>query len=93
VCFNDLSHQLKGTAVISANETKLVEIFRVVLDLNDKCDILAVRRISEPHWDSLAHVSIVAAIESEFSLQMEFSEMDRMTSFLATRLLLEEKNL
>lgn len=79
--------------MISTNEIKLAEIFRVVLDLDVDCDVSAVRRIAEPRWDSLAHVSIVAAIESEFDLHLESADMDRMSSFAATRLLLEEMGL
>ena len=77
----------------SKNELMLTEIFKIVLDLDNDCDVLLVRRIAEPHWDSLAHVSLVAAIESEFDLHLEIADMDRMSSFAATRLLLEEKGL
>ncbi len=78
----------------STNEKKLAEIFRIVLDLDDDCDVLSVRRIAEARWDSLAHVSLVAAIESEFQLQLEVGDTeDRMSSFAATRLLLEEMGL
>lgn len=75
------------------NEQKLAEIFRVVLDLEDDFNVLALRRIAESKWDSLAHVSIVAAIESEFGVTLESDQMERMSSFAATRLLLEEKGL
>lgn len=79
--------------MISTNEIKLIEIFRVVLDLDGDCNVLSVRRLADPRWDSLAHVSIVAAIESEFGIHLEITDMDRMSSFAATRLLLEEKGL
>ncbi|NKD56095.1 acyl carrier protein [Haematospirillum sp. 15-248] len=52
-----------------------------------------VRKISEARWDSLAHVSMVAAVESEFGVNLDSTDMERMTSFAATRLLLEEKGL
>ncbi|MBF0145884.1 MAG: acyl carrier protein [Magnetococcales bacterium] len=76
-----------------ANLDKLVEIFRVVLDLEPRFDVTTLRRVAEPRWDSLAHTSMVAAIESEFGLRLEIADMDRMTSFAATRLLLTEKGL
>ena len=79
--------------MILENEIKLAEIFRIVLDLDVDHDVLSVRRIAEQRWDSLAHVSIVAAIESEFGLHLEIVDMDRMSSFSAIRLLLEEKGL
>lgn len=79
--------------MIATNEIKLAEIFRIVLDLDADYDVLSVRRLAEAKWDSLAHMSIVAAIESEFELHLESADMDRMSSFAATRLLLEEKGL
>lgn len=79
--------------MISTNEEKLAEIFRIILDVDDSSDVSSVRRIAEAKWDSLAHVSIGAAIESEFGLRLEIAEMERMSSFAATRLLLEEKGL
>ena len=79
--------------MIAENEQKLVEIFRIVLDFDDDYDVSTVRRLAEAKWDSLAHVSIVAAVESEFSMSLDSADMDRMTSFTATRLLLEEKGL
>jgi acyl carrier protein len=79
--------------MITTNETKLEEIFRIVLDLGADYDVLSARRLVEPNWDSLAHVSIVAAIESEFGLNLESADMERMSSFAATRLLLKEKGL
>ena len=79
--------------MILKNEAKLIEIFRVVLDYEDDYAVQSVRRLAEPRWDSLAHVSIVAAIESEFGLHFEIADMDRMSSFVATRLVLEEKGL
>jgi len=72
---------------------KLIEIFQVVLDADANSDISATRRISHPQWDSLAHVSLVAAIESEFGLALDGAEMERMSSFAATQLMLEEKGL
>jgi len=75
------------------NEAKLAEIFRVVLDVDNDYDVISVRRVAEPRWDSLAHTSIVAAAESEFGIELEIADMDRMSSFTATRLLLEEKGL
>jgi acyl carrier protein len=61
------------------------------LDLDGKSDVKSLRRVAETRWDSLAHTSIVAAIESEFGVKLEIDDMDRMTSFAATRLLLQEK--
>ena len=74
-------------------ENKLIEIFKVVLDVNDDFDVKSIRRINERHWDSLAHTSIIVAIESEFEIRLDISDMERMTSFASTLLLLKEKGI
>ncbi len=79
--------------MINTNELKLAEIFRIVLEFDDNYDVSSTRRLTEAKWDSLAHVSIVAAIESEFRLNLESADMERMSSYAATRLLLAEKGL
>jgi acyl carrier protein len=83
----------EGMSMDSNNKARLVEIFRIVLDIEHDAEIEALRRLSEPRWDSLAHTSIVAAIESEFNLEFDIEDMERMTSFQATCLLLDEKGL
>ncbi len=74
-------------------ENKLIEIFKIVLELDDDCDLKSLRRLNERRWDSLAHTSLIVAIESEFGIRLEISDMERMTSFASTYLLLEEKSL
>jgi acyl carrier protein len=69
---------------------KLQEIFRAVFDLPATDDVARVRQVAERKWDSLAHVTLVAAIESEFNVSIDTADTLRMTSYEATRLLLEE---
>jgi acyl carrier protein len=75
------------------NQTKLREIFVTILELDDTDDPTVVSKASAERWDSLAQTSLVAAIESEFNLTLQIAEMDRITSFAATKVLLEEKGL
>ncbi len=77
--------------MLNQTDQTLSEIFRVVLELPDGVDCMKIRRIGERRWDSLAHASLVAAIESEFRISLDTGEIERMTSYAATRLLLEEK--
>ena len=72
-------------------ERMLAEIFNVVLDLPPESNVEKIRRISEPRWDSLAHVSLIAAIESEFKLTLNVADRERITSYGAAILLLREK--
>ena len=68
-----------------------MEIMRAVLDVDKDCDFSVIRRLNEQRWDSLAHVSLVVAIENEFAVKLEIAEMERMTSFVAIRVLLKGK--
>lgn len=69
---------------------KLESVFRVVLDLADDAETKGLRRLTCPAWDSLAHVSLVAAIESEFDLRLDSEHAARLTSFEGARILVEE---
>ena len=77
----------------SQADTKLQEIFRAVFNLAPSADVTAIRQVSEARWDSLAHVSLVAALESEFQLRIDIAEALRLTSYKAAELLLREKGI
>ncbi len=77
----------------STMTAKLQDIFRIVLKLPSDADAAEVGQMNEPKWDSLAHISLITAVESEFGLALDASDAMRMTSFRATQLLLEEKGL
>jgi acyl carrier protein len=71
-------------------EAKLNEIVRAVLQLPADADISRARQLSLESWDSLAHVSLMLAIESEFGLSIDISDQIALTSVPAIRLYLEE---
>lgn len=71
----------------------LAEIFKVVLELDEGQDPATLRRIACPAWDSLAHTSIVAAMESEFGVSLSAEDIEFLSSFEAAMALLEEKGL
>jgi acyl carrier protein len=72
-------------------EEKLLEIFSVVLEIPENENPMEVRRMNYQRWDSLAHVSIIVAIESEFSIELDVKDWERISSFASTSLLIEEK--
>ena len=74
-----------------AMNEKLRDIFRAVFKLPPDADTADVGQINEPNWDSLAHISLITAVESEFGVTLDALDAMRMTSFRATQLLLEEK--
>lgn len=73
-----------------ALDKQLKEIFLIVLDLPEETNVTALRRISCEKWDSLANVSLIAAIESELSVQLNIEQQDRFTSYESVRLLLDD---
>ena len=71
---------------------KLSQIFRLILQLPDDANTSRIRRINEVRWDSLANVTLVTALESEFGITLDSLEMERLTSYQAILLLLSEKH-
>lgn len=75
------------------NSDRLQDIFRAVFELSGDVDVTGLDPTNSPRWDSLDHVSLVTAIESEFGLSLDAADQLRMTSYAATATLLEEKGL
>lgn len=76
-----------------ATQTTLDQVFRAVLQLPDDVDVRTVRQVNQKSWDSLAHVSLIAAVESEFGLSIDLADSLELTSFEAFALYLEERGL
>ena len=74
-------------------EQTLAEIVRAVLQLDGATDVTGLRQLNQPSWDSLAHVSLMAAIESEFNVKIDITDSLELTSFAAVALYLEEQGL
>jgi acyl carrier protein len=71
-------------------EAKLQEVVRAALDLPPHTDVTRVRQASVDGWDSLAHVALMLAIESEFHVSIDVADQIRLTSYPAIRHYLEE---
>lgn len=70
---------------------KLKEIFRAVFEVPPATDVSRMEQKAHPNWDSLCHVTLVAALESEFNITLDTADALRITSFETTRQLLEER--
>ena len=70
---------------------KLNGIFKEILELEEDDNLENITRINCSNWDSLANVSLIAAISNEFDIELEISEMEFFTSVKSIKLLLEEK--
>jgi acyl carrier protein len=78
-------------AMSESLESQLAEVFRAVLSLESDFDPTPLVREESPAWDSMAGVTLFSAIESEFELQLEYSDAARMVSFAETLKLVQEK--
>jgi acyl carrier protein len=72
---------------------RLQDIFRAVFELSEDIDVTNLDQTNSPRWDSLDHVSLVTAIESEFGISLDAADQLRMTSYVATTIMLEERGL
>jgi acyl carrier protein len=63
--------------------TQVASILREVLSLHPDRKIDTVARETVSSWDSLAHVSIVLALESEFGISIDLSDQLSLTSYRA----------
>jgi len=71
--------------------TKLQEILRTTLDLPADVDVTRVRQLSLEAWDSLAHVTLMLALESEFGVTIDVADQIRLTSYAAIQFYLDER--
>ena len=80
-------------AMNAQNSERLQEIFRAVFELSPGVQVTSLDQSNSPRWDSLDHVSLVTAIESEFGISLDAADQLRMTGYQAVIHLLEEKGL
>ena len=62
-------------------EEKLKQIFVETLGINESMVNDDLKYNSIPEWDSLAHMSLVAAIDDEFDIMLETEDVIDMSSF------------
>ncbi|HEX7939007.1 MAG TPA: acyl carrier protein [Gemmatimonadaceae bacterium] len=70
-------------------EPRLEEIFRQVLQLGSGREVSELEQSDVPEWDSLAHVSLILAIEEEFGVQVDAADAIELTSYDAVARFLE----
>jgi acyl carrier protein len=67
---------------------RLSAAFRTSLDLPADAEVEGLRYQDNDKWDSLAHMSLIAAIEDEFSVMLDTDDVINLSSFVeATRIL------
>lgn len=60
---------------------RLKGLYVEVLELPEDVDVESLKYRDIPQWDSLGHMSLVAAIEDEFGVQLDTEQVIGMSSF------------
>jgi acyl carrier protein len=60
---------------------RLRDAFRTALDLPADAPVDELRYQDNEKWDSLAHMSLIAAIEDEFGVMIDTDDVINMSSF------------
>jgi acyl carrier protein len=64
---------------------RLRKVFRSSLELAEDFDVDGLEYRGIEKWDSLAHMSLVAAIEDEFDIMIDTDDVIDMSSFTKAR--------
>ena len=72
----------------AGNIDKLKQIFMEVFSISE-AEVESYRKLNNRKWDSLASVTLVVAIESEFKIQLQESDYESLSSFSSAELILE----
>lgn len=75
---------------MESTDARLQAIFRGVFDLPASREITACAQGNTATWDSMAHVSLVAALEGEFGIAIDAGDSLTLTSYQAARRYLTE---
>lgn len=68
---------------------RLQQVFREVFDDDDIVLTDATTARDIPDWDSLAHVSLIVAVEREFAIRFTSTEVNALKNVGELRLLIE----
>ncbi len=63
------------------NHERLISVFKTVLEVDDTNKIQSLEYNTILKWDSVGHMQLVAAIETEFDILMETEQIIDMNCF------------
>lgn len=76
--------------MLPEQRTLLVEVFTEVFELGPDAAVEEARQGETTAWDSLGHVSLIAALESEFGVEINAADSIEITSFTVAEEILAE---
>jgi acyl carrier protein len=68
-----------------SNEKRFVKVFSESLDIDSSLVVDNLQYNSIPEWDSIAHMALVAALESEFDIMMDTDDIIDMSSVIKAK--------
>ena len=75
--------------MVADNIDKLKQIFIEVFSISE-AEVESYRKLNNSNWDSLASVTLIAAIESEFKIEIQEPDYEALSSFSSAELVLEK---
>ncbi len=63
------------------NLERYVSVFKELFDADKETLFKGFRYEDSPRWDSMGHLSLVANLEKEFGITMEFDDVEDFSSF------------
>jgi acyl carrier protein len=63
------------------NSTRYRKVFTKVFGVEEEQLIVSLKYQSHPNWDSLGHMTLVAALESEFAINMDMDDVIDFESY------------
>lgn len=71
---------------------RLEKTFRAVFGLDEGADLAAMAYGTIDAWDSLAHMQLVAALETEFGIMLNADEVIEMSDYGVVRKILRDNH-
>lgn len=62
-------------------EARVLKVFKEVLEINGEVDTSSLRYNETPNWGSLAHITLVSALEGEFDIMLEPDDILAMSNY------------
>ena len=73
----------------AGNIDKLKQIFIEVFSISE-AEVESYRKLNNSKWDSLASVTLIAAMESEFKIEIQEPDYETLSSFSSAELVLQK---
>lgn len=62
-------------------EARVLKVFKEVLEINGDVETSSLRYNETPNWGSLAHITLVSALEGEFDIMLEPDDILAMSDY------------